>query len=62
MLGTRRKNNMRSKNPRTYTKKDKLLSFSKFQPSRSPVFSKLPTVEQKQNEYVEKTKQHPKPN
>ena len=37
-------------------KKDKLLSFSKFQPSRSPVFSALPTIEQKQQQHAEKIK------
>jgi hypothetical protein len=56
MLGTRRKNKMRSKNPKKYMKKDKTLSFSKFQPSRSPVFSQLPTTEQKQQQHENKIK------
>lgn len=38
-------------------KKDKTLSFSKFQPSRSPVFSALPTIEQKQQQHADKIKQ-----
>ena len=37
-------------------KKDKTLSFSKFQPSRSPVFSQLPTIEQKQQQHENKIK------
>ena len=47
---------MRSKNPKKYMKKDKTLSFSKFQPSRSPVFSQLPTIEQKQQQHENKIK------
>lgn len=41
-------------------KKDKNLSFSKFQPSRSPVFSQLPTIEQKEQQHADKVKQQQK--
>lgn len=48
---------MRSRNPKKYMEpKTKDLSMSKFQPSRSIIFSKLPSVEEK----IQKTQQQNK--